>query len=530
MILPRSLWKLMSLRYRASLGRLFSSRSPTRLVFTILGIVVLLAYLLFLAVFVGFRGAPSTQAAADFVPVIMLGLLAMTLGSGGAEYALAFSPAEIDFLFPGPFTRRQLIVYRLVRTVIGAIFASVFFMLFLRAFSATTAQALVGSFLMIVTINLVQTVVALAQQTVAERLVRAGRRVVLALFLCGLGIGIYYFASADVGKAIDLARSAPVKALTYPLRPFAGVMAAGSFAAFAGWFAACAGIISLLVAGVFSLDRLYADAAIDASRKLQTRLERMRRGSGAAGLSDGRLRSRSLPVSGVAGAVFRRQVLAAMRGSRILIAAVIGAGIGALILFRVRGTGGPGYSSGFTIGIMAVMMLPALLKFDFRGDLDQIEYLKTLPARPFEITLGQLAVPTIMILLVEAGILAATGLGRSAIEQAPWSLALLLPGTLIIVGVENLAFLMWPDRQLGPGQSGLALSGRRMMLLLVRLALLMGGGGLVGGAYLAANVATRSREVAAIAAIAAAFTIAGVLVLAVARAFRRFDVSRDLPE
>ena len=48
-------------------------------------------------------------AVRDVTPVILLTMCLLALVSTGGEKAIAFTPAEVDFLFPGPFTRRQLL-------------------------------------------------------------------------------------------------------------------------------------------------------------------------------------------------------------------------------------------------------------------------------------------------------------------------------------------------------------------------------------------------------------------------------------
>ena len=50
-----------------------------------------------------------------------LGLFAFTVGSllfSAGEQALYYSPAEVTFLFAGPYRKRQLLAYKLVVTVL----------------------------------------------------------------------------------------------------------------------------------------------------------------------------------------------------------------------------------------------------------------------------------------------------------------------------------------------------------------------------------------------------------------------------
>src|SRR5205814_10593130 len=70
--------------------------------------------------------SPRTDPAAvrDVAPVILLAMCLLTLVSSGGEKAIAFAPAEVDFLFPGPFTRRQLLAYKIGKSLAGVAFSS----------------------------------------------------------------------------------------------------------------------------------------------------------------------------------------------------------------------------------------------------------------------------------------------------------------------------------------------------------------------------------------------------------------------
>ena len=43
------------------------------------------------------------------------------------EKAIYFSPAEVDFLFPAPFHRRELLIYKLAKTLVGLVFMALIF-------------------------------------------------------------------------------------------------------------------------------------------------------------------------------------------------------------------------------------------------------------------------------------------------------------------------------------------------------------------------------------------------------------------
>ena len=41
--------------------------------------------------------------------------------------AISFRPAEVDFLFPAPFHRRELLIYKLAKMLLGTVFMALIF-------------------------------------------------------------------------------------------------------------------------------------------------------------------------------------------------------------------------------------------------------------------------------------------------------------------------------------------------------------------------------------------------------------------
>ncbi len=50
---------------------------------------------------------------------------------------------------------------------------------------------------------------------------------------------------------------------------------------------------------------------------------------------------------------------------------------------------------------MLTLLLTRMVAFDFRGDLDSMDWLKSLPLRPISITLGQLATPVLLLTAIQ---------------------------------------------------------------------------------------------------------------------------------
>src|SRR5205085_6227958 len=93
------------------------------------------------------------------------------------------------------------------------------------------------------------------------------------------------------------------------------------------------------------------------------------------------------------------------------------------------GDGGPYAVSGLLLWMS--LILTALVPYDFRGDLERMEVLKTLPLPPWRVALGQLVTPVLLITLVQALFIGAVQLAWGRWEE--WLL-----GFLAFAGPLNL--------------------------------------------------------------------------------------------
>src|SRR5262249_30260159 len=135
-------------------------------------------------------------------------------------------------------------------------------------------------------------------------------------------------------------------------------------------------------------------------------------------------------------------------------------------LLAAVGEKGDGAQFGTVLGIavlgMTVFLTP-LLPFDFRGDVDRMAVLKTLPIRPWRLAIGQMLTPVVLATLVQWGLLSILGLlelwrrwnAADVSVQAfldPDVVILLacfafaFPFNFLLFGVENLLFLLFPTR------------------------------------------------------------------------------------
>jgi hypothetical protein len=177
------------------------------------------------------------------------------------------------------------------------------------------------------------------------------------------------------------------------------------------------------------------------------------------------------------------------------------------------------------------VFLPALFPFDFRGDIDRMDVLKSLPIRPSRLVLGQIVIPSLLLALTNWAVLALIGIACRPAFLPYLSLCLLaLPLALLSVAVDNLVFLWLPFRFQSQSPGDFQMMGRAILLTLVKLvayAIIIGPTALiaVGTYFLLGRSLTATFLVACVLLLAGAAALLPLL----GHAFDRFDVARDVP-
>jgi hypothetical protein len=170
-----------------------------------------------------------------------------------------------------------------------------------------------------------------------------------------------------------------------------------------------------------------------------------------------------------------------------------------------------------------------MLQFDFRGDLDRMDFLKTLPASPTAIAAGELLTPVLFATLFELPF--ATGIGLLQSDWGPIGLAVaaFIPAVnLLIFALENLVFLWFPYRMANLGAGDFQAFGRQMVIMFVKFVVLSIAGSLAAGLGAVTFALTDHSWTAALAVAWCIITCLGLaLTPLVAFAFEKFDPSRD---
>ena len=172
-----------------------------------------------------------------------------------------------------------------------------------------------------------------------------------------------------------------------------------------------------------------------------------------------------------------------------------------------------------------------LLRFDFRGDLEQIDTLKALPLRPWTIVLGEVAAPVTILSSLHFLLL----LGLAVVQpddgvMAASAAIVVVPLNLLFSLIENLIFLLFPVREMAVSPGDLQGTGRRMIVLVLKLmGVIVVGGIATVAAGLVYAFTNHSLPIACATAAVALLLADTALVPVLGMAFVKFDPSVDTP-
>lgn len=517
---------LMNLRARARSLKV-SMKQPRRLV-VMLGMAGILAAFLFMQ---SDRGEVSEsftgESAQRMISLLFTFFFVTTIATGLSNGVLAFTPAEMQFLFPAPIGTRALLSGHLVASIVKSMTAGLVFSIFLRPWDTPFLQAILSYLALFMTLVLL----GLAVDLSVLELPRARRKRISRVF----GLGMLLLAGVIVGVpwlragAFDSSMLAP---LGWPVRPWTDLFVARSADDYLGSLGICLSISALLAVRPLTYRGNVREAATHTSERMQKVLQRMAKGN--VGQDKPRTtRGRTLPMLprwGGAGVHAWRQLstLSRRRKSYLLLLVFtiftgIGVGIGQVDEM-------PELMGGMMLGMLCFAG-PLYVQCDFRSDYDSLSYLRSLPSSPSAMAAGQVLASVMVIygfqLLVGTWVFA-------VIEPSQYPIWIFVFLTLPLLNalqlcIENGAFLLYPYRlDYTRGPPGAMQIARMYALMLVKMIALLLSMLIVGlPAYLIILWAHSVWLAAAVSWVLLAFEVV-MLVWLVGRIFTRIDPSRDV--
>jgi hypothetical protein len=432
---------------------------------------------------------------------------------GSDRSALAFAPAEVQFLFPAPVTRRQLVQFKLVRSQVLILFNILIWSLLLRRGAGEGVMTWlrpISLWVLFSTFQLHRLGAALARSSVAEHGGAGARRsgvagAVMLVVLGAIAVGLVDAwptgGVASLNDALRLMQTAAAHpAAHWALLPFRAVVAPLFVTSAPAWLGAIGVATAIMLAHfvwVVRADSAFEDAAIEASAERAARVAAWRGGGrvarrGAGTQSGGLLSRWRLPLAASgepAVAILWKNVYAVVRGDRfgrqLFFFAAIVLAICAFAYVE------PDRASGFLLGLLAVwgamlvLLGPLWLRNDLRGDLPRLELLRTYPVPASRLVAAEMASSALVLTVLELalGVCVFVALLRSPDVTLPLGdrLAVALAGALALpalnllsAGLHNAAALLFPGwLALGASRRpGIEAMGQTYLTMIVSLLLL----------------------------------------------------------
>ncbi len=509
-------------RVRAFLGRL---RSPKY----IAGALFAAAYFYYFLVRPLFLGpgrvARSQVHTASMIGVALASMIAIRVGwvlvgwvVPSSKPALRFTPAEIDFLFPAPVSRRTLVHFSLVNAqlatfvsalILGAVWGA-------RSESAAIIVRLVlGWWIFLSTVELHRSGINLTYARLRERGVdarrvqaaAAGALVLVAVaavaalraspwpsasdFSSGAAFGSYLGGIAGHG-AFRLA--------ALPVRMLAGPILAGSARGFLVALVPAALLLAAHYRWVLGMEVSFAEGSIALAEKRARILAAAQSGQplALAPRKAGGDPFRLSPHGPVEIAFLWKNLVSIsvvnwrtlLAGGLLVVQAIV---VGTVIVTETKGGRIPVGAVVVTVcaimlAFYAVLVGPQLLRQDLRQDLHNVDILKTYPIPGWRLVLGEMLAPlallsvilwvllsaaTVALLSVRGPILGLDPGGRLAVAA---SLAAVAPAVcavrLVACNAQALWFPGWV-RNPGTRPQGIDVMGQRMLLGLADLLVIL---------------------------------------------------------
>jgi len=458
-------------------------------------------------------------------------MLVMTFLAEQRGRALSFTDAEGDFLFAAPFNRRQLLIYKLVKGTGSALLGGCFIGLWLNPFCTLLIAPFVAGFLWGVLMDFIQVLRQLVAELFESAWIKIAGRILRGvaglLFLIFLGTEIKIAWQLDFPEALHVVHASSLGRVVFaPARLFAKVATANLYSTFFYWGLAAALIVAFLLWIIIYLD------SISTRDFGEIEILRAPKNPSAAG-NKKKCSWKPQGWNGL-GPIFWKQSLLLLRKFPFFTYVPMLLFIDGSIVFMRHISGeappiGPAIFGGM-MGLSSIFVMTTM--FDFRSELDHLQGLKTLPLAATAIALGEMLPMVILGTLLNFVHLALIAILLYGLRMEILGAALITPSALLLlVGFENIAFLLFPVRIKPAKASGFDEANRTVALLLGKifvstaLILLFFGCGM----YLQMNGLVSNGLFFATAFISVT-TAAALMCCGVVKAFKGFDVAEDIPE
>jgi hypothetical protein len=472
-----------------------------------------LAYLWFMVI--GQRPSSAPAAIPDPETLELVGAVAL-MGAvawgwvfGVERRVLAFTPAEVTFLFSGPVSRRDLIQFKLLRNQLLILFNALLWTLILsrERFGASSLLKVIAIWVLLTTLSLHRLGASFVRTSLSEHGRFGARHRIVSLVVLGVVLITIGWCISEAWPSLAAARAddprqflialrdaanGPVpSAVTYPFRIIVRPLSVHSTDEWLWALAPALILLMLHYVWVVRSDTAFEEAAAELSLKRARALAE--NVPGRAGLRNAARSNpplfRLAPVGWPAGAILWKNLVAVTRTKRIRNAAIAMGIAGAVVTalsFEPEGTLAEiaGWLAA-TWAAFTIVIGPQWVRNDLRGDLLKLDLLRSYPLRGWSVIVAEAAASTLMLTVIQLSLaviayLAFLGNPSMTPDLQDRTLLLLaavvyLPGINFLgMLIQNAAALLYPAWvRLGSGRpGGVEALGQNLLMMIAFLTLL----------------------------------------------------------
>ena len=354
----------------------------------------------------------ATDAIAFIGPLILWLVVTIAWVLPGSGPAIPFTRSEVQFLFVGPISRRQLLNYKLLRGQLGPLLGTAVTTVLLRPSSSANAwMFFAGMWMVLGVLRLHLVGVALRRQSLAQHGAQAARRhwlpvsIVAAAGLVIVGTVVLDWPRLSVlttrGEVFDalngLLSHGAVRWVLWPFTAMARLPLAGSPTAFLQALPAALGILAL---NYFWVAR--GDVAFEEASAAHAEQQASEQKTNSAVRRDVRRTPFALGLSGrpEIALLWKNLILCGRFASwRVFVRFVP-----VLVVFAIavaRGSSSGVAETVLFVSLMTTLMViligPQSLRSDLRQDLAHFQLLKSWPVRGADLIRGELLAPAVVL-------------------------------------------------------------------------------------------------------------------------------------
>jgi hypothetical protein len=447
-----------------------------------------------------FSARPFGGAGVELAAVMLLLFIGRWWLIGAERQALAFTPAEVQFLFPAPLTRRTILAYRLTkRQLVLLLNAAIWTWLFQSTGLPAPARFL-AFWMLFATLHMHMLGASLVRAGMLEHGAIGLRRHRVAVAVLVAVVGALAWSLVQQASAIAAAdgvlatvraigtalQQGPAQIALAPLRFLLQPALASTVVDWAFGMPLALIVAAIHLAWVLNADIAFEEAAIEASERRARRIDALRQGRGTSEARHGTVRSRlTLQPNGTpAVAILWKNVIAMIRNARGAAVVRVALIVMIVVAFSTIDTERDivqifGVMLATWAGLLVVAG-PMWVRFDFRRDLARLDTLRTLPLSPTALAAAELAGSTLAITALQFAMLALAGATLAAgdlgvpLPPTEWIVLYLLavpPLNAIVVGMHNVHALTSPDagRRDASRAAGIEAFGVHMLVMLLSM-------------------------------------------------------------